>query len=38
LIVSTTTVIVGRSVSEYIAVVTGEAVLEANVFRNLFAG
>lgn len=38
MIVSTTTVIDGRSVSEYIGVVIGEAVLEANVFRNLFAG
>ena len=38
MIVSTTTVIDARSVSEYIGVVTGEAVLEANVFRDLFAG
>jgi uncharacterized protein YbjQ (UPF0145 family) len=36
--VSTTTVIDGRSVSEYIGVVTGEAVLGTNVFRDLFAG
>ena len=38
MIVSTTTVIDGRSVSEYTGVVTGEAVLGANVFRDLFAG
>jgi uncharacterized protein YbjQ (UPF0145 family) len=36
--VSTTTSIDGRPVSEYVGVVTGEAVLGANVFRDLFAG
>jgi uncharacterized protein YbjQ (UPF0145 family) len=36
--VSTTTAIDGRPVSEYVGVVTGEAVLGANVFRDLFAG
>ena len=35
--VSTTTFIDGRPVSEYVGVVTGEAVLGANVFRDLFA-
>ena len=35
---TTTTAIDGRPVSKYVGVVTGEAVLGANVFRNLFAG
>jgi uncharacterized protein YbjQ (UPF0145 family) len=38
MIVSTTTAIDGRPVTEYVGVVTGEAVLGANVFRDLFAG
>jgi uncharacterized protein YbjQ (UPF0145 family) len=38
MIVSTTTAIDGSSVSEYVGVVTGEAVLGANLFRDLFAG
>ncbi len=38
MIVSTTTAIDGTPVSEYVGVVTGEAVLGANVFRDLFAG
>jgi len=38
MIVSTTTAIDGSPVSEYVGVVTGEAVLGANVFRDLFAG
>ena len=38
MIVSTTTAIEGRPVSEYVGVVTGEAVLGANVFKDLFAG
>jgi uncharacterized protein YbjQ (UPF0145 family) len=33
-----TTATDGRPVTEYVAVVTGEAVLGANVFRDLFAG
>ena len=36
--VTTTTAIGGWSVVEYTGVVTGEAVLGANVFRDLFAG
>ena len=36
--VSTTTAIDGSPVTEYVGVVTGEAVLEANAFRDLFAG
>src|SRR5919205_2647415 len=38
MIVSTTTALDGRPISEYVGVVTGEAVLGANVFRDLFAG
>ncbi len=38
MIVSTTTAIDGSPVTEYVGVVTGEAVLGANVFRDLFAG
>jgi uncharacterized protein YbjQ (UPF0145 family) len=37
-IVSTTTAIDSQPVTEYVGVVTGEAVLGANVFRDLFAG
>lgn len=37
-IVTTTTAIDGSPVTEYVGVVTGEAVLGANVFRDLFAG
>jgi uncharacterized protein YbjQ (UPF0145 family) len=38
MIVSTTTVLEGKPVREYIGIVTGEAILGANVFRDLFAG
>jgi hypothetical protein len=38
MIVTTTTAIDGRPVVEYMGIVTGEAVLGANVFRDLFAG
>ena len=38
MIVTTTTAIDGRPVAEYVGVVTGEAVLGTNVFRDLFAG
>jgi len=38
MIVSTTTALDGTPVSEYVGVVTGEAVLGANAFRDLFAG
>jgi uncharacterized protein YbjQ (UPF0145 family) len=38
MIVSTTSALDGRPVSEYVGVVTGEAVLGANVFRDLFTG
>jgi uncharacterized protein YbjQ (UPF0145 family) len=38
MIVTTTTAIDSQPVTEYVGVVTGEAVLVANVFRDLFAG
>lgn len=38
MIISTTTLIEGRPVREYLGVVAGEAVIGANVFRDLFAG
>ncbi len=38
MIVSTTTAIESQPVTEYVGVVTGEAVLGANVFRDIFAG
>jgi uncharacterized protein YbjQ (UPF0145 family) len=38
MIVTTTAVVDGRTVTEYMGVVTGEAVLGANVFRDVFAG
>ena len=34
---STTSLIEGRAVSRYIGVVTGEAIIGANIFRDLFA-
>ena len=38
MIVTTTTAVDARPVTEYVGAVTGEAVLGANVFRDLFAG
>ena len=38
MIVSTTPTLEGRPVREYLGVVTGEAILGANIFRDLFAG
>lgn len=37
MIMSTTSVIEGRPVSRYFGVVTGEAIIGANIFRDLFA-
>jgi uncharacterized protein YbjQ (UPF0145 family) len=37
MLMSTTSVIEGRSVSRYLGVVTGEAIIGANIFRDLFA-
>lgn len=36
--VTTTSTIDGSTVSEYLGVVTGEAIMGANVFRDVFAG
>lgn len=38
MILTTTHSVDGRSVSEYLGVVTGEAILGANIVRDLFAG
>lgn len=38
MIITTTSAIEGRPVKDYFGVVTGEAVIGANVFRDLFAG
>lgn len=38
MIQTTTNAIDGRTVSEYLGVVTGEAILGANIVRDLFAG
>ena len=38
MIVSTTPTIEGRPVREYLGVVAGEAILGANIFRDVFAG
>jgi uncharacterized protein YbjQ (UPF0145 family) len=38
MIVTTTPGVEGKTIREYLGVVTGEAVLGANIFRDLFAG
>lgn len=38
MIITTTSTIEGKPVVEYIGIVTGEAVIGANIFRDLFAG
>ncbi len=38
MLVSTTTAIEGRPVQEYLGVVTGEVIVGANIFKDLFAG
>lgn len=38
MITTTTSSIEGRSISQYIGLVSGEAVMGANIFRDLFAG
>jgi uncharacterized protein YbjQ (UPF0145 family) len=38
MIISTTNTIEGRKVVEYLVIVTGEAILGANIFKDLFAG
>ncbi|MCX2726805.1 heavy metal-binding domain-containing protein [Thermomicrobium sp. 4228-Ro] len=37
LLITTTPVVEGRPVKQYLGVVTGEAILGANIFRDLFA-
>lgn len=37
MLLSTTSLIEGRPVSQYLGVVTGEAIIGANVFRDMFA-
>ena len=37
MLMSTTSVLDGRPVSRYLGVVTGEAIIGANIFRDLFA-
>lgn len=37
MLMTTTSVVEGRPVSRYLGVVTGEAIIGANVFRDLFA-
>ena len=38
MIVTTTSTVEGHPVAEYLGIVTGEAILGANVFRDIFAG
>jgi uncharacterized protein YbjQ (UPF0145 family) len=38
MLTSTTTIIEGRPVREYLGVVTGEVIVGANIFKDLFAG
>ncbi len=38
MIQTTTPTIEGRTIEEYLGVVTGEAILGANIFKDLFAG
>lgn len=38
MIISTTSVLSGKEVSEYHGLVSGEAILGANIFRDFFAG
>lgn len=38
MIVTTTPEIAGRPVRDYLGIVTGEAIMGANVFRDMFAG
>ena len=38
MLVTTTTAVEGQPVRDYLGIVTGEAILGANIFRDLFAG
>ena len=38
MIVTTTPDVAGREITQYLGIVTGEAILGANIFKDLFAG
>lgn len=38
MIITTTNTIEGREVTEYLGIVTGEAIIGANLFKDIFAG
>lgn len=38
MIITTTPSVEGKQITEYLGIVTGEAIMGANVFRDLFAG
>ena len=38
MIMTTTTAIEGRPVAQYLGIVTGEVIVGANIFKDLFAG
>jgi uncharacterized protein YbjQ (UPF0145 family) len=38
ILLTTTSVVEGRPVSRYLGIVTGEAIIGANIFRDMFAG
>jgi uncharacterized protein YbjQ (UPF0145 family) len=38
MLMTTTSIVEGRPVSRYLGVVTGEAIIGANIFRDIFAG
>lgn len=38
MVVTTTNTVEGRTIKSYLGIVTGEAILGANIFRDMFAG
>ena len=38
MLMTTTTIVDGRPISRYLGIVTGEAIIGANIFRDMFAG
>ena len=38
MLISTTSTLDGRRITKYLGIVTGEAILGANIFRDIFAG
>jgi len=38
MIITTTPTVEGKSISDYLGIVTGEAIMGANLFKDLFAG